>query len=110
MNDGIVQICPGSCGGKQFQFQIQRLFEVIADILYDFLLGRRRKTGYRNRSFASFFLLILADEFTDVKIIYPEILPPRRKTMGFVDDKPYDMARHQNSLDGFGTEHFRSYV
>ena len=45
-----------------------------------------------------FFLLVLADKLAYIEVIHTEILSPRGETMGFVNNKAYNIACQQNLL------------
>ena len=55
-------------------------------------------------------LLIHSDKLADIEVIHTEILSPRREAVGFVDDKPYHMTRHQNLFHGIRPKHLRSNI
>ena len=76
MDDGITQVGSRRCRCKQLQIKVECQLEIIADVLNYLLLGCSCKTRYGDRFPASFFLLILADEFANVEIIDTEILSP----------------------------------
>ena len=98
---GIVKV--GACGfrGIQFQVEPQRLLEVVADVLYHLLLGRSREARHGNRLSAAFHFLVFANELADVEIVNAEVLPPRRETVGLVDDETHHVAGQQNLLNSF---------
>ena len=110
MHHRIVQIRSRSRRGKQLQIQVQRPLEIITNILYHLLFGRRRETGYRYRVTASLLLLVLLNKLADIQIIHPEVLPPGRQTMRLIDNESHHVAHHQNPLDGFRAQHLRGDI
>ena len=101
----IAQICARGLRGEELQIQIQRLFEVVADVLDHLLFGRGGEAGDRDRELASLFLLVFADEVADVEVIDPEVLAPRRETMSLVDDEADDVAGKEDTFDRSRAEH-----
>ena len=110
MDDRVMQIDPWGRRCKQPQIQIQRLLEIVTNVLHYFLFSRSSETGYRYRISTSFLLLVFLDKFSYIEIIHPEILSPWRKTMCFVYHKSHNMACQQYSLDSFRAKHFRRYI
>ena len=106
MYHGVAQILSRCRRGKQLQVQVQCLLEVVADVLHYLLLGCSREAGHGDGRLAAFLFLIVADELADVQIVHPEILSPRRETVGFVYHEPDDVACQQNLFDGLRPEHF----
>ena len=105
MQHRVAQICTRGLRGEELQIQIQRLSEVVADVLDYLLFGRGGETGDRDWKFATLFLLVFADEVADIEVVDPEILPPRRKAVGLVDDEADDIAGKEDALDCSRAEH-----
>ena len=105
MQHRVAQVCTCGFRGEELQIQIQRLFEVVADVLDHLLFGRGREAGDRDREFASLFLLVFANEVADIEVVDPEILSPRREAVGLVDDEADDVAGKENAFDRCRAEH-----
>ena len=110
MQHRITQVRACGLRGEELQIQIQRLFEVVADVLDHLLFGRGREAGDRDRKFASLFLLVFADEVADIEVVDPEILSPRREAVGLVDDEADDVAGKENTFDRCRAKHLRGDV
>ena len=105
MQHRITQVRACGLRGEELQIQIQRLFEVVSDVLDYLLFGRGGETGDRDRKFAPLFLLVFADEVADIEVIDPEVLAPRRETVSLVDDEADDVAGKEDTFDRSRAEH-----
>ena len=105
MQHRVAQVCACGLRSEELQIQIQRLFEVVADVLNHLLFGRGGEAGDRDREFASLFLLVFADEVADIEVIDPEVLAPRREAVGLVDDETDDIAGKEDAFDRSRAEH-----
>ena len=76
IDDGIAQVGPRCCGGKQFELQSQLPLEIVADVGNDLLFGGGGETGNRNGYAVAFFLLDSPDEVADVEVVHAEIVAP----------------------------------
>ena len=76
MDDGVSEIGPRSCGGKQLKFQSQFPVEIVTDVGNDLLLGGGGEAGNRNGHVVAFCLLDFPDEVADVEVVHAEIMAP----------------------------------
>lgn len=79
--------------------------EVVADVLHDLRLGRRREA--RNGNPASDAFLEFLQKLPDVEVVHAKVVAPSRKAVGFVDHEALDAALLERPYDrrrpkGFG--------
>ena len=87
-----MQIASFSCRRIYFQVKPKFTLKIIFDIADDFLLRRCGKAGYGNRGRKLLVYLEFFNKISDIKVIYTEILPPSRKAMCLIDNKPHNIA------------------
>ena len=97
--DSIVKVAARGTGRKMHELQGKFPSEISTDILNDLDFRRGRKAGYRYAFRKMLLMLQVPDEFSDIKIIDPEVLSPRRKAMCLVYHEPDYFPAEQQSFN-----------
>ena len=87
-----MQITAFGCRRIYFQVKPKFTLKIIFDIADDFLFRRCGKAGYGNRGRKLLVFLKLFDKISDIKVIHTEVLPPSRKAMCLINNKPHNIS------------------
>ena len=78
--------------------------EVVPDVVHDIGLGRRGQAEHRRNRLLP---RLLADDAPHVPVVGPEVVPPPRQAVGFVQHPAADLALVQHTAEGPAAELLR---